>query len=328
MVPKTSGNSKKPVPRPLRLLSSYISAVVVTAMGFLVAIVVASSIDTTLIAEFLGRFVTSPGAAIIAAGIAATAIILQLRHTKSQDKKQNWWTNFEWAAERAVPSSDANTALPVALSINILNALQDSADTDLQQRACGGLVTLLAESLGPTGRPEDHPETSQSTTKSEIREALTEYVTATVGSPARSRTAELVLSAERYESEVVRALTQLYNIGVIADPPQRANGSDPGYDTLVRLGDIDVLIEAKYFAPQYPPDLVSRRLRDVRAKARRDGPHKPLLIVNTLATLTPRRDPSMPTSASVKWDVGDSIDILASALKDVASVSGTETETG
>ncbi len=99
----------------------------------------------------VGRFLSSPGgagiAAICAASIAARALYVQLAHTKMKDKTQSWWDSFEWVAERAVPSKAEDEALPLALSINILNSLQETADNELQQRACGGFVTMLTAKL-------------------------------------------------------------------------------------------------------------------------------------------------------------------------------------
>lgn len=295
------------------------------ATGLLVALVLISGLDTMSWGQALRHFLTSPGAAIIAAGIAATAIILQLLHTRSQDKKQDWWTNFEWAAERAVPSKTDNKALPIALSINILNSLQDSADTELQKRACGGLVTLLAESLTKSQTSSDVRTAVPGPSGPEIEEAVSDYVSATSNTPARSRGAESFLRAERYERQVIDALNQLQILGIISEPSQdglAASDTDVGHDAIVRVGSVDVLIEVKYFDPENPPATASRRFREIRYRALRASISKPLIVISPLAAgLTDGQVTETPVVKFLKWTVEDGLSVLSTALENVAKAS-------
>lgn len=294
------------------------------ATGFLLALILISSIDPTSWGQALRHFLTSPGAAIIAASIAATAIVLQLLHTRSQDKKQDWWTNFEWAAERAVPSKTDNKALPVALSINILNSLQDSADSELQKRACGGFVTLLAESLSES-QNSSNVRTATPGSGPEIQKAVSDYVSATSNSPARSRGAESFLRAERYERQVIEALNQLQMRGIISETSHEGRATsytDARYDALVRVGSIDMLIEVKYFDPQYPPATVSRRFREIRYRALQNSLGKPIIVISPIAAgLTDPQVTEAPVVRFIKWTVEDGLNVLSAALENVAAAS-------
>jgi hypothetical protein len=218
------------------------------------------------------------------------------------------------AAERAVPSRHENRALPVALSINILNAMQDSAESELQKRACGGLVTLLTESITEDSSPP-HDDVSSNSSQSEIAEAISDYVAATSSSSARSRGAETYLHADLYARQVLDALSQLVRQGRISrrrSGVHLKNGAE-GFDDEVTIDGVDILVEIKYFDLEYQQ--ISRRIRDVRHKGRRIAPSQPLLLVNPVESRVGMdRETDGPPFAVMKWNIEDGAYALEAAL--------------
>ena len=127
-------------------------------------------------------FATSSGmaglAAVIAALIAAVNISRQIGQARQAEIRQNWWTNFKWAADKAAPSGEAARALPISASISTMNSLQKGTDDPLQKAACGTIVDLLAklsESQSTSGNSD--PGRFQ---------ALREYIAASKDTPAAS----------------------------------------------------------------------------------------------------------------------------------------------
>jgi hypothetical protein len=179
------------------------------------------NLDAATWGPALRRFLTSPGAAGVAAVVAATigavGLHIQLAHTKSKDRSQAWWTKFEWATERAVPSTAGDTAVPTSLSINTLNSLQESATDDLQRRGCGGFVdhlVTLTRSERTKIRDMQRPNAdflSIETESDSKFNALKSYVQSTAGTQASSLAAEYLVQEWEYEAQVLTAIGELHN---------------------------------------------------------------------------------------------------------------------
>ncbi len=187
------------------------------------------SFDSSIWGPSLRRFLTSPGAggaaAIIAATIGASALYVQLRHTRFKDKNQAWWSTFEWATERAVPSKQDNNAVPISLSVNVLNSLQESANDTLQLRACGGFVDHIvaqAESEEPASSDSSQPllqKPATGETEADMQlDAFSSYVQATAKTKAASLLAEIYVEEQRYKKQVLEALNELKGLNKIVLP--------------------------------------------------------------------------------------------------------------
>ncbi|MGG7507507.1 hypothetical protein [Plantibacter sp. YIM 135249] len=131
------------------------------AGGYILAL---CAIDARLdeIANWVSTFVTSPGAAGVAAVYAAligtTAIRHQLVHNKHVEQGASWWKSFEWVTERAIPA-DGRPGLPYSVSLDMLFPLTETATSSVQERACGGFVdhlTMLTGVVEPAYR-RHHP---------------------------------------------------------------------------------------------------------------------------------------------------------------------------
>lgn len=127
------------------------------------------------------EFLTSPGAAGVAAVIAASigAFMLnrqivttrrteikriettrkenatRLKHDQEVQQSSIWWESFEWVTSRALAKGTDDPELPPELAITVLQDLQKWAPNDTQKAACGVLVGHLTPSTtAPTTTPE------------------------------------------------------------------------------------------------------------------------------------------------------------------------------
>lgn len=125
-------------------------------IGFL-CVLFATGVDQTGAAEWVERFSTSPGAAgvaaVVAAGIGFWAIARQLRHNKSVERDAAWWKSFEWVTDRALPQ-DESDRLPYFIAIDMLAPLVDSASNATQERICGAFLDHLARLYDGSLAPE------------------------------------------------------------------------------------------------------------------------------------------------------------------------------
>jgi hypothetical protein len=128
------------VTHPLLLLTG---AVII---GF-VCVLFATGVDQAGAAGWVERFSTSPGAAgvaaVVAAGIGFLAIARQLRHNKGVERDAAWWKSFEWVTDRALPRDEADR-LPYLVAVDMLAPLVDSASNATQERICGAFLDHLA----------------------------------------------------------------------------------------------------------------------------------------------------------------------------------------
>lgn len=115
-------------------------------IGF-VCVLFATGVDQAGAAGWVERFSTSPGAAgvaaVVAAGIGFWAIARQLRHNKGVERDAAWWKSFEWVTDRALPRDEADR-LPYLVAVDMLAPLVDSASNATQERICGAFLDHLA----------------------------------------------------------------------------------------------------------------------------------------------------------------------------------------
>lgn len=183
-----------------------------------------------------GRFLTSPGAAglaaVAAAVIGATALTRQLNHSKAVERDAAWWKSFQWVTDRALPG-DGSPGLPHLVSVDMLTPLARSATDTVQQRACGAFLDHLL-SLTPRASATDEildeplsdanvedppeladPRTDEPASLQQVvetlfkdnrrRSTLEDYARVTASSSARS----VALEAQLYDLEVADALRRL-----------------------------------------------------------------------------------------------------------------------
>lgn len=220
---------------------------IILAIVDVVVRIIIYKIPLGTISAFSGRFITSPGAAglaaLAAAIIGAVMISKQLKLARATAHESEWWSKFEWVTERALPSSKDHTPIPENLAINFLNSLQGSAQSALQQEACGGFADHLVEigskkltdQIAETGSGKSEQDDSGSGNPTNLAEmvrnvrAWTRYVNDTQNTPARSVEAERAL----YQTQVFSALTEIEDASLVdlwQGPSNTFHMGDAGVD--------------------------------------------------------------------------------------------------
>lgn len=234
-----------------------VAGLVGAAVGAYLALTLATA-NLGNLGFWLRDFAKSPGAAataaVIAAGVALTGIILNRRAAseslllqETTSATDSWWVMFAWASERAVPSRSDDTALPGSVTVATLARLADTATAEVQQAACAGMIDMLAAQVEPRVPAEsallDDSETNTALTEvanESALAALDSYVRANRGTRAASSVAEAVV----YENSVTKALIAMSwahdDLRVFRNPP------DAGLaDAIVEIGDQRVAVIIK-----------------------------------------------------------------------------------
>lgn len=269
-----SSENKEPRTVPLRTFAVSLSATAVIALAL--GALSTFAIDRPHawgIGAWVSDFAKSPGMAgifaLAAAIIAFSGIRLQARHTKAAMDDQrlaaenrDWWTRFEWAAERAVPATDAGKALAWGAVVSTFDALDESARDGVQKTAIGAIVEVAGERerLAREATPGS-AETSAITTNE--RMAMASYVARTANTPAESAAVRAML----YESEVYDALQR------IAQSRQGDQQRGPsswqilrplgGADAVIAANGRRVVIEMKAYSKPPSPRIVPKVLAQV-----------------------------------------------------------------
>lgn len=101
--------------------------------------------------EFWERFFTSAGfggvMAVVAAIIAGSIAIIQIRHARRQHRDARWWDTLTWVYDRTVVEDGKKAALPHGVTIAMLAALSDKATREgadrLQGEAVSSILTIF-----------------------------------------------------------------------------------------------------------------------------------------------------------------------------------------
>ncbi|MGW4945568.1 hypothetical protein ACWEOZ_28715 [Actinoplanes sp. NPDC004185] len=109
---------------------------------------------------FWQRFMTSAGfgglMALAAALVAARIAAAQLRHTKSQQQLERWWSTLTWVYDRAIVEQDKRAALPDHVTFAMLSQLAERVQTPpgdgLQQSTIRSILSMF-EAAGDGARP-------------------------------------------------------------------------------------------------------------------------------------------------------------------------------
>ena len=219
---------------------------------------------------WLSDFAKSPGlagiCAVAAASLALWGILRQvkvsqagLEHQRSLEQDRSWWTRFEWAATRALPSSPEDKALPYPAVLTVLTALLEGATNEVQRTAVGAIIDVAARTSNDTaahtsddshGSPTPAAETLASDSVADSSDdmqrllALQLYSAASANTSARSSTVE----AQLYEASVYDALHRIFGPeNVTITPALKIDGRVVRPDAIVDVQDRRVLVEVKAF---------------------------------------------------------------------------------
>ena len=297
-----------------------IAGLVGGAVGAYLALTLATA-NLANLGLWLRDFAKSPGAAataaVIAAGVALTGIILNRRAASESLSLQettsaadSWWVMFEWASERAVPSRSDDNALPGSVTVSTLARLADTATTEVQQAACAGMIDMLAARVEPRV-PAESAQSVASETNAASAEAANEsaltaldsYVQANRGTKAASSVAEAVV----YENSVTKALVAMSwandDLRVFRNPPDAGPA-----DAIVKIGDARVAVIIKRLSSASAYANWFRHL-----SARSLGP-LPRVLVSPHRLSKPFGDESAEAIAVVQWNGPNDDPALLQAL--------------
>jgi hypothetical protein len=228
-------------------------------------------------------FVTSPGmggvAAVVAAAIAAVNIADQILQAKQTESRQNWWANYRWAAERAVPSDEKAVAVPYSTSIATMKNLQKETADPLQKAACGTFVDLLAElSAAPSKVGKSDPGRFQ---------ALRDYDRATDGTEAQSRVTKRVLFQRSFLNALEHiAVNQEFgyaqNVVLTARKSKdllRVEGGSSLVDASLTQGGVKILVKSRWWDVSPDADTLQRRIDVTVTRIRQIEPRAAIILI-------------------------------------------------
>lgn len=167
-----------------------------------------SALSVVDMGAYLLTFLTSPGATIVAAGIAAAAIVPQIWHSRTIERQRTWWENYRWLVDRAWPAKDER-ALPDSIVVASMEALLDSAPRPWD-RVLAPAIARFAEAVTEPKPPFEEPSgvgdrsmhdaaaQPEGSRAADFSSLLVKLHRAGVVSPQ--------LEAQRYEHEVMRAI--------------------------------------------------------------------------------------------------------------------------
>lgn len=295
------------------------------AVGAYLALTLATA-NLGNLGSWLRDFAKSPGAAataaVIAAGVALTGIILNRRAASESLSLQettaaadSWWVMFEWASERAVPSRSGDNALPGSVTVATLARLADTATAEVQQAACAGMIDMLAARVEP-GVPAESAQSVDSETNAASAEvanesalaALDSYVQANRGTKAASSVAEAVI----YENSVTKTLIALSwthdRLRIFRNPPDAGPA-----DVIVEIGDQRVAVIIKRLSS---PSAYANWFRNLGA---RSPGALPRVVVTPHPFLNRLGDESAESIAVVQWNDRNDDPALLQALYNAAN---------
>ncbi|MFF2276786.1 hypothetical protein [Agromyces sp. NPDC058126] len=196
------------------------------------------------------------------------------------------------------------------MTILTLKRLAESATSDVQEAACGGMIDLLSESIDETTTEpsEDEPIPRRAEPEGPTYAALASYVESSRGTAAASAAAEALV----YENEVVKALIALSwedpTIKVV-----RNVGHDGGPDAVVELDGRRVLVETK--APRSEEHLRPMVFQSLnRLQSHASAGDGVLVITPFPSPLSPGQEFKLQAIVT-QWRIGDDKSALLDAIR-------------
>ncbi|MEN2736915.1 hypothetical protein ABCS02_03910 [Microbacterium sp. X-17] len=247
----------------------------------------------------------------MAAAIAFIGISRQVSVSRDTARADAWWTMFEWASDRAIPSRLDDQPLPTTVTIRTLQRLADEATSSTQEAACAGVIDVLTKDLDSAlseplqgqddGAPNERSDSALA--------ALASYVESSRGTPAASEIAEALV----YENDVTKALISLSwedpSVRIYRDPPM---GFDNGVDAIAESDGKRVLIQIKRpSSPDRARAMVSRTISALRSRARESDA---LLIITPYAPPLPQEQEAELRAVVAQWNQPEDNESLRSAL--------------
>lgn len=296
---------------PLLLLSGVAAVGVGAYLTLHLLNVATGDISDEAIRSWVLDFTTSPAAAglaaVLAAIIGATAVLIQLAHSRSVERDKTWWESFQWVTDRGLqPVSDAGS-LPPGVALDTLTALLGAARGEVQKAACKGIVDHLAQVQQRTeaNATATTPSVDSETRQQAFADALERWNdVAAVKGVAPTFTPGYV-----YEREIFDALGRLLRAGRLKELSRLARQAGASAQVLLPDGR-RVRVEA---ALRRPPRLMLQQMNE------RGVQHGvPTVIAHPRATTVEAREPALVT---VNWDSPDDDIALAEALLTAANVS-------
>ncbi|MDD2857192.1 MAG: hypothetical protein PHU75_00800 [Candidatus Nanopelagicales bacterium] len=259
---------------------------------------------------WLGEFVRSPGAAglaaVIAAVIAFVGISNQVRvsrqlleHQRLAAAADKWWGRFEWFSDRAFPPDTRQQPFPDAVAVSILERLADTATDDVQGSAWKGMLDELRTRMADT---EESPGAVDPSAPSSRPSGV-----------ARDRSGG---KARAYEAEVLSALSGLRGMGINVTPATKSG--DTGFDATVDLKGRRVDIEVKYAGR---PE-AARAAVGIARLLRNHMAHGSVPLVMAMPIDVPLPLANDGTVSVVKWNGPNDTLALAAAIERAATVPG------
>lgn len=322
-----------------------LSAIIGAFLG--IALASANLANTGL---WLRDFAKSPGAtataALVAASLAFWGISRQvtvsrqtllqqrevaaqtLEHQQKTEESKAWWATFEWSADRGIPSDANDTALPLSVSMRTFEQLQESAQTNVQKAACGGVMDVLAQLLAGSRDSSEAGSANTARTKPGDSNyegavaALSAYVEASRGTAAASPGSEARLyeleatsavEALNIEGAVVRVTPTL--LGVSLDGPRRLIRPD----AIVEIDGQSVVLEfKKNSSVAQARRSISATVADFRAR----GVEDPIVVVTPLQVEISSEWSEQNRCVIVQWRSGEDSDNLRDAISEAAARFG------
>lgn len=181
-----------------------------TGIGLLAFCFVAitSSLSVVDVGAYLLTFLTSPGATIVAAVIAAVAIVPQIWHSRSIERQRTWWENYRWLVDRAWPAKEER-ALPDSMVIASMEALLDSAPRPWDRVLAPAIARFAEAVTGPKPAADEASEAHEGPARdgaAETGEAGSTDVSSLLVKLNRAGAASPRLEAQRYEHDVMASI--------------------------------------------------------------------------------------------------------------------------
>lgn len=279
---------------PLMILAGAATIGILTHLSVSAIAMLLAAIGTRGVESWLFEFSTSPAAAglaaVLAAFVGASALLIQLAHTRAVERDRAWWDSFRWTTEHGLARDDM-MQLPPGVALDTLTALLQGARGAVQKAACKGIVDHLAQIEGSTPTPDEYPEESPELQVRAVtfEEALERWNAAAL----EAGVAPSYTRARLYEREVFDALRRLLAQGKLARLSRLSKQSGADAEVELPSGQRVRLESALRRPPRAILHQMSRRAEETKI---------PVLIAHPRSTPIPVQEPGL---FEVEWDGTD-----------------------
>ncbi len=237
-------------------------------------------------------------------------------HSQQADADRAWWESFQWASNRSIPASPAETPLPLVSIVRALDALARSASNEVQRGAISGVMDAATDLNKSSSASHQDSNDHDADADSNIQEALAAFVSTTANTAASSAGAE----ARLYEIDVMNSIRRLSGVDTVRTSPVLHSenalfaGDAVRPDAVLTSHGREVIVEVKYLRKS--SSMLSRRIRET--VARFSEFQRPILIVTPSESDLVRQRVSRPDVAVVQWRDSSDDDALRLAIDGLA----------